>query len=381
MGRNLFDLQTPALILDDAALRRNLGAMSGRASASGVELRPHCKTAKCVEAAQLATEGHSGAITVSTLLEAEFFADGGFTDITYAVGIAPHKLERVAALQDRGVNVTLLTDSADTVRAIVDRRTELGRVFPILIEIDSGDGRAGLAPESDEVTELGQMLSGATPTVLAGVLTHAGHSYKCATVSDIAQVAENERSAVVTAAERLRHAGLECPRVSIGSTPTAVIGTAREGVTEMRPGNYVFFDLMMVALGVCDYEDIAAAVLTTVIGHHRSGNHILTDAGALALSKDVGIEKEGLPYGKYGLLRTLESAKPIDNVAVTNVSQEHGWVSTQDGSPFPFERFPVGTRLLVYPNHTCLTCALYDRHYVVDGAGNIVDEWPRLRGW
>ena len=223
--------------------------------------------------------------------------------MTYAVGILPQKLARVAELQDRGARLTVVTDSlewAEVLTAEAGRlRDEGAAPIPILIEVDCASGRAGLPPEAPELVELGRRLEASPGFALQGILTHAGHSYDCRSVEAVAEVAEVERAAAVTAAEALRAAGLSAPVVSVGSTPTALHARHLEGVTEMRPGVYMLGDLTQVALGSCRAEEIAAAVLTRVIGHNRQAGHLLIDAGGLALSKDLGADSL-LPDVGYG---------------------------------------------------------------------------------
>ncbi len=226
----LNDLETPALILDRPRLAANIAAMSARMKDHGVDLRPHLKTAKSADVARLATAAHSGAITVSTLAEAAYFAGRGFRDITYAVGITPAKLARVAALCRDGVRMAVVTDSAVMAHEI-GKTPDCGDGIGVFIKIDSGLGRAGISPDDAALIEIARALEDGPSATLRGVLTHAGHSYGCATIAEIETVAEAERQAVVGAAERLRNAGMACPEVSVGSSPTARFGRGFEGVT------------------------------------------------------------------------------------------------------------------------------------------------------
>ncbi|WP_421998725.1 alanine racemase [Reyranella sp.] len=377
-AQTLDDLPTPALILDRAILRRNLKRMSDRLRDAGVALRPHLKTAKSVEIGRMAVDGHDGRITVSTLAEARYFADGGFTDILYGVGIVPSKLPAVADLRRRGVNLRVVTDSAAVARAIADAATD-GDTFSVFIEIDSGAGRAGLPwPELPGLLEIARILQAAPGVELAGVMTHAGHSYHESTPEGVAAVAERERQAIVGAAEALRAAGLPCPIVSAGSTPTAVHSRDFTGITEMRPGVYVFNDLDQECIGACGPQDIALSVLASVIGHYPHRNQMLVDAGALALSKDISAQ-EFRPQVGFG---TIVDA-PVKDMAVVACSQEHGFVGAPD--PLPFGNLPIGSRVRVLPNHACITAAAYDRYYVVDsevdGGRSVVDVYDRINGW
>lgn len=373
----LADLPTPALLLDRQRLTANLAAMRGRSVASGIRLRPHLKTAKSVAVARLALGADSGPITVSTLAEAEYFAGHGFTDITLAVGIVPAKLDRAAALLGAGVRLGLLTDDPATARAIAARGAALGVRFPVHVEIDCGGRRAGLDPADPALIEVARTLHANAGAALAGVLTHAGHGYHQRGRAAHAAVADEERIAVTAAAARLREAGLPCPVVSAGSTPTAVAGRDWRGVDELRPGVYMFMDLDQHALGVCATDEIALSVLASVIGHNRRAGHLLLDAGALALSKDVSADAFA-PGTGYGLVCDAATAAPVPGLAVAATAQEHGVVPVSD--PALFDRFPVGARVRVLPVHACLTAAAWDHYVVVDG-GEAVDRWERCAGW
>jgi D-serine deaminase-like pyridoxal phosphate-dependent protein len=372
------DLPTPALILDRAILRRNLKRMSEKLRDAGVILRPHVKTAKSVQIGRMAVEGHDGRITVSTLAEARYFAQGGFKDILYGVGIIPSKLAAVTELRRQGVNLRVITDNLAVARAIAAAATD-GDTFSVLIEIDSGGGRAGLPyPALPGLLDIARVLSSAPGVELAGVMTHAGHSYHENTIEGIAAVAEQERLAITGAADKLRTAGIPCSIVSAGSTPTATHSRNFTGITEMRPGVYVFNDLDQELIGSCGAGDLALSVLASVIGHYPHRNQMLIDAGALALSKDISAQ-EFQPKVGYG---TIADA-PAKDMAVIACSQEHGFVASDD--PLPYGNMPVGTRVRILPNHACITAAAYDRYYVVDsdldGGKSVVDVYDRINGW
>ncbi|MBS0520234.1 MAG: alanine racemase [Proteobacteria bacterium] len=372
------DLPTPALILDRAVLRRNLKRMSQRLHEAGVALRPHLKTAKSVTIGRMAVEGHDGRITVSTLAEARYFAEGGFKDILYGVGVVPSKLAAVTGLRRQGINLRIVTDNLAVARAIASEARN-GDTFSVFVEIDSGGGRAGLPyPELPGLLDIARVLHEAPNVELAGVMTHAGHSYHESTSEGIARVAEQERQAIVGAAEKLRAAGIPCPIVSGGSTPTAVHSRNFDGITEMRPGVYVFNDLDQEFIGSCGADDLALSVLASVIGHYPHRNQLLIDAGALALSKDISAQ-EFQPKVGYGTI----AGAPVKDMAVIACSQEHGFVGAD--SPLPYESLPVGSRVRIWPNHACITAAAYDRYYVVDsevdGGRSVVDIYDRINGW
>jgi D-serine deaminase-like pyridoxal phosphate-dependent protein len=368
-------LPTPSLILDRAVVTRNTERMSRRMAERGVALRPHLKTAKSVPVARLATAGHSGAITVSTLAEAAYFLENGFTDITYAVCIAPGKLETAAELIAKGADLKVIVDSREAAQAIA--------AWPgpsrlkVLVEIDCGDARTGLLPDDPALIDIARIIHEAPNAELRGVLTHGGHSYGAADIDGIKAIAREEREAVTAAAQRLRDAGLPCPVVSAGSTPTAVHGESYDGITEMRPGVFVFFDLDQLSRQACTRSDLALSVLGTVIAHNRHTGQIVTDTGALALSKDISANARW-PETGYGAVCDARTLEPLANLHVAKVSQEHGVIPVSD--PAAYDLLPIGKKVRILPNHACITAAGYRHYNVIDGT-EVVDRWERVNGW
>ena len=375
----LADLDTPAALLDAARLERAIARMQSRMDALGVRLRPHVKTSKCIEVARRQREAGAQGITVSTLKEAEEFFSAGFDDIVYAVGIAPQRLAAALARQRRGCRLQLVVDSVAAATAVVQAADREGQRAATLIEIDSDGQRAGVAPESAALLDIGRVLHEAG--ALAGVMTHCGASYDCRSVAALQAMAEQERARCVRAAERLRAAGYACATVSVGSTPTALFAQHLEGVTEVRAGVYVFYDLVMAGLGVCAPEDIALSVLGTVIGHQRDKGWVLVDAGWMAMSRDRGTLAQPLDQG-YGLVCD-EAGALCEGWIVNQANQEHGIVEHRGGASSAGDvtrRFPLGTRLRVLPNHACATGAMHARYALVEGA-QVLQQWPRFNGW
>ena len=372
---SILDLPTPALVLDRTRLERNAARMREKVQSLGVTLRPHVKTSKSSDVLRVLAGGEDWPITVSTLAEARYFFANGVTDILYAVGIASVKLREVAELIRAGCTLRIILDTveaADAVRAFCE--TE-GLTIEALIEIDSDGHRAGVAPDDSLLIEIGQRLG----SRLAGVMTHAGASYDCRTVEQFEAMAEQERSRTVEAAERLRAAGLPCPIVSVGSTPTLHYARSLESVTEARAGVYAFGDLVQAELGTCGIDDIAIGVIASVIGHNRQHGRVLIDAGFLALSRDRGTADLPVDWG-YGAVCDPVTGDVIDGVTVSSTNQEHG-IITARSSEIDFDRFPVGGRVRVLPNHACATAAAYERYFVTDGSERIVDVWERVNGW
>jgi D-serine deaminase-like pyridoxal phosphate-dependent protein len=376
-SERLRDLPTPCLVLEQGRMQRNIARMADRSRALGVQLRPHLKTCKSAEiASRLAPD--RARITVSTLLEAEYFADAGFSDILYAVGIVPSKLPQVSALNARGARVQVILDSPKAAKSLQDTAVALNTHFEAWIEIDVDGHRAGLEPDDPQVVEAAQVLQQSERTALVGVMTHAGESYNCRSVAELETHAERERRRCVRAAERIRTAGLDCTEVSVGSTPTALSARSLDGVTELRAGVYVFFDLFQAGLGVCDLDDIALSVLTTVISHKASHRRLIVDAGGLALSKDRSTADQALDCG-YGLVTRADDSAILTGLKVSGANQEHGMIELLQG--LAFEDFPVGSQLRILPNHACMTAAAHDRYHVVEGDDRVVDCWTRCNGW
>lgn len=363
----LADLPTPCLVLDRSILLRNHRAMAAALTRLNVPLRPHMKTAKSIDVARIVLQGQPGGITVSTLAEAEYFLGHGITDILYAVGITPEKLQRVVKLNAAGGRIIVLTDDP-IVATLIGSLPNPPRT---LIEVDSGEARGGIAPDSELLLELATRLG---PS-LAGVMTHAGHSYAGRSVREITSIAEAERSAVARAANRLREAGYLISIVSAGSSPTARHAENMAGVTELRAGVYMFGDLFQAEIETHGMDGIAVTVLTSIIG--KRPGRVLVDAGGLALSKDRSTEAAPRDYG-FGLALDIAGRNSYGNAIVRQAYQEHGVIEVDPSYAIDL---PIGGKLRIAPNHTCMTAAAHDRYFVVDGEDEVLAIWPRVNGW
>jgi D-serine deaminase-like pyridoxal phosphate-dependent protein len=378
----LDSLDTPAAIIDVRKLEKNIASMQERMNGLSVRFRPHVKTSKCLEVVQAQLSAGARGITVSTLKEAENFFAAGITDILYAVSIVPSKLPRVMALRNRGCDLKIIVDNASAAMGIVEFRKTANAPLDVWIEVDTDGHRSGITPEQDALLDIGRILQTGGVTV-GGVLTHAGSSYELNTQEALSALAEQERAGCVRAAQRLREAGIACKEVSVGSTPTALAANRADGVTEVRAGVYVFFDLVMHNVGVCRIDDIALSVLTTVIGHQRDKGWIIVDAGWMAMSRDRGTSKQARDFG-YGLPCTLDGT-PLDGYSMIGANQEHGIVARTDaGNATQIDdletRFPVGSRLRILPNHACATGAQFPEYHALHPGGELA-AWSRFHGW
>jgi D-serine deaminase-like pyridoxal phosphate-dependent protein len=375
----LDQLETPCLVLDEAKLERNIARMRAHLDQLGVSLRQHVKTAKSIDVARRVLRSPEDRITVSTLKEAEYFLANGVRDILYAVGATPNKLDHITDLRKRGARLALILDNVDAARSVAAHARDGADRIPVMIEIDCDGHRSGIVPGDPALLEIGRVLADGG-CELCGVMTHAGNSYNCGSVAAIKAMAVQERDAVVAAANALRAAGMPCPVVSVGSTPTATYAEDLTGVTEVRAGVFVFFDLVMAGLQVCTVDDIAISVLASVIGHQRDKGWIIVDAGWMAMSRDRGTARQKLDQG-YGLVCDPRG-RPYDDLIVADANQEHGIVALRPGARAALPELPLGAQLRILPNHACATGAQHQTYHVVrSDADAISATWPRIGGW
>ncbi|WP_434674140.1 alanine racemase [Pseudomonas sp. R1-15] len=370
-------IETPALLLERDQLDANIQRMRQKLAAFNVDLRPHVKTNKSLEVTERLFAGGRGPITVSTLREADFFFEAGFTDILYGVGIAPNKFAHAAALIGKGAQLKLVLDNLDTARLLAEFAESSGHVFDVLLEIDCDGHRSGLGPQSPLLVEIARLLS-ANGVRVSGLMTHAGKSYDSQSIAEIEASARHERAAIIDASQMLTNAGFDLSIISVGSTPTALFTEDLSGVTEVRAGVFAFFDLVMAGLGVCQVQDIAVSVLTTVIGHQIEKGWIITDAGWMALSRDRGTARQAVDQG-YGIVCDA-SGQPIGDLIVSATNQEHGIISSRAGKLEASSLLPLGTLLRILPNHACATSAQHAGYHVFS-EGRSVGYWPRIAGW
>ena len=349
------DLETPAVLIDLNVLERNIERQAQRARAAGVKLRPHGKTHKVPEIGRMQLAAGASGLTLAKTGEAQVFADAGFDDLFLAYPIVgADKAKKLLALSDR-VRMRVGADSVEGAATLAPIFHAAGRRLEVLLKIDTGLHRVGVAPE--RALETARSIAELPGIALAGLFTHAGHAYHQETQEGLETVARSEGEILVAVAEALRRAGLPISEVSVGSTPSAPHAMKISGVTECRPGNYVFHDLSQVSLGTCALSDCAMTVLSTVVSVAVPGRAVL-DAGSKSLSTDPlrpRASGHGLVLGGASRLSTL--------------SEEHGVVEIGPG-----ESFRVGQRVRVVPNHACVVTNLHDRIQAVRG-GRVEAVW------
>ncbi|MBU2979809.1 alanine racemase [Alteromonas sp. C1M14] len=369
-------LVTPLCLIDKNKLTANVARMASVVEKSGLGFRPHVKTLKSIEAAA-SYAPMSCPITVSTLREARYFASAGYTDILYAVGITPNKLSAVTALLSEGIHLCVVIDSMDSAKWLKQHTDDLAQPLRVLIELDVDDHRAGMSCQGNELVEVARCLSTGKGLVFSGVMAHAGASYDCYTRAQQRAMAEQESMATTTAVETLLKAGFACDLVSVGSTPTVLAGIdySPSRVNELRAGVYATFDLVMADLQVCQPEDIALSVLTSVIGHQKEKNWVLIDAGWMALSRDKGSDRHG-----YGLVADSRG-HILEGWYVSETNQEHGIIKHKAGLPLPDDIFAFGQLLRILPNHACATAGQFSHYQVTEDNESVTEVWGSAQGW
>ncbi|XP_062998701.1 D-serine dehydratase-like [Elgaria multicarinata webbii] len=368
-GRRVEELQSPAFTVDIDVAKRNAQRMRERCRALGVTLRPHMKTHKTLEGGRLMTEGTRRRIVVSTLAEARFFADGGFDDILYAYPLPFDKVDECVALAERLEAFHVLVDSQDALALLKARTLHQNKRWKVWLKIDSENGRAGLRHTDPAALGLAKAIAEGT-TELAGIYAYCGNSYNCHGLSEIQSVAEATTGLTLNFMDRLQEAGVSCSVCSIGSTPSCSHPVPEMGkISEVHPGNYIFYDVQQMMIGSCQLEDIAVRVLTRVIGHYPHRNQLLVDCGWTGLS----LHSLGqLPTG-YALVDGHPDLKLVE------MTQEHGRIEPIAGK-LDFAKFPLGSLLALIPYHACATAAMHPLYYV-HSKGLVVETWKPVRGW
>jgi len=371
-------LETPQLILDKNRLEDNTKRFLDLADHHDVLLRSHLKTSKSVDVADIATAGRKSGITVSTLKEADYFAAHGYTDILVAAGITPNKFDYAKSIIDEyDPDLCLVTDDVTVAKSAVEFAETKNCLLSFLIELDCGEHRGGVVLDNPDLVTIAKIFIDSQHINFKGVMTHAGHSYGTDDRAEVIKLAALENKTVTDAAAILSGHGIDCEITSVGSTPTFLFGENFDGVSEVRVGIYMFFDLSQYSRNVCSLDEIALSVLATVIGHNKSTGTLILDAGMLALSKDIGAHRF-LPDAGYGYLCDAMTMERLGPLSVNIVHQEHGSVTIQDD--MWFNKLPVGSMVRILPNHACPTAAAYDQYLVIDN-DKIIGSWPRINGW
>lgn len=355
------ELDTPALLVNAGVMLRNLMDMQEFVEAMGIKLRPHTKAHKLIPIAQKQLEVGSTGVTVSKLGEAEVMAEAGITDILIAYElIGEAKMERLLKLMEKA-EIRVAVDSVEGAAQLNEACAGQGKELKVLIEVNTGLNRCGVLP-GEETLELAKKMAQFPHLKLIGIMTHAGQAYGANNWDEIRSIGEYEGTEMVKTAELLRANGIEIEVVSVGSTPTAKIAGSVQGVTEIRPGNYVFYDAIQVGLTTAVEEDCALTVLATVISR-PTPERVVIDAGSKTLALDQGAHGKSSVRG-FGLV------KGHKDVVIERLSEEHGILRVPASSTLK-----VGDKIEVIPNHACPVINLFDEVSVVQ-LDEVVEAWP-----
>lgn len=364
----LADLPTPQVLVDEPRLRANIARMQAAATIHGVGLRPHCKTHKSPVIAKAQIDAGAAGVCCAKIGEAEVFADEGIADIRLPYPIHPSNADRLLRLMDRAA-VSIVVDHPANARGWSEAMARAGRTLPVLVKVDVGFHRCGVDPSASGTVPFMLEVAALPGLEFRGLLSHAGQAYHAESEQALRAMAVGEASTLVALAGRLAAAGVEVRELSVGATPTARYSVAEAGLTELRAGNYVYFDRTQVGLGSAGREECALTVLATVVTK-PARDRIILDCGSKTLTSDAA--RGFVPLAGYGeVLRDDDSNEGDETLLVERLSEEHATVRVLgDGTPLE-----PGDRVRVLPNHACVVSNLVDTICLVR-SDEVIDRLP-----
>ncbi|NPV67526.1 MAG: alanine racemase [Anaerolineae bacterium] len=350
----LSDITRPTALLNEETARRNIARMAEKARRSGVRFRPHFKTHQSAVIGEWFRAEGVTAIAVSSVSMARYFAAHGWRDILIAFPVNWREIEAINALA-KAINLHLLVESVETVRFLSERLA-----FPVMVwlKVDTGYGRTGLRwDDLENLKRVARAVEAGRQMTLCGVLTHAGHSYQARSVAELRSIFAATVGRIRVARGALEQAGFSGLQTSVGDTPCCSVVEGFAGVDEVRPGNFVFYDMMQVQIGACRVEDVAVAVACPVVAIHPGDRRIVIYGGAVHLSKErLALDDGAISYGAVALPDESRGwGPPLPGCYVASLSQEHGVIRASDDL---LAQARVGDLLMVLPVHSCLTVDL-----------------------
>jgi D-serine deaminase-like pyridoxal phosphate-dependent protein len=360
----LSDLPTPQVLIDRARLRRNIDRAQQLASNAGVALRPHAKTHKSPIIAKWQIDRGAVGVCCAKVGEAEVFVAAGIANIRLPYPVSPSNAGRILALADRAA-ISIIVDHLDVARGWSDAMNRAGRTLDVLIKVDVGFHRCGIDPD-EHALEFIQRVAALPGLRLRGLLSHAGHGYLASSDDELRGVAHREAEILTSLRERATKAGIQLEELSVGATPTLRFSAAERGLTELRPGNYVYFDRTQLALGSASLDDCALTVLSSVVTQHDG--RIILDAGSKTLTNDQARGITAAPG--YGAILTADGSAIDDRLTIERLSEEHATVRVTGATALK-----PGDRVRVVPNHSCVVSNLVNEVRLVDG-DRVIDTLP-----
>ncbi|MCR2803372.1 alanine racemase [Paenibacillus soyae] len=359
--------ETPCVVIDLEAVNANIIRMAAAIQKTGVALRPHAKTHKLPEMAQRQLMAGAAGITVAKIAEAEAMAAGGIRDIFVAYPIvAESKLARAAKLAKDGVRLVIGADSLEGARRISEAAVRHGVDLEVRLEIESGLKRTGVEPL--DAAALARDIAALPGIRLTGIFTYRGAMLGGSGTTDLRAAGHEEGELMVRAAEAIRAAGVSISDVSVGSSPTALYAAEIDGITEVRPGTYIYQDAMQAAFGLCSLEECAGTVLATVVSR-PAPDRIVIDGGSKTFATDVQPDKAPLHLRGFG--RVVSDP----NAVFERMNEEHGVIAVD-----PSSGYRVGDVIAIVPNHICSTVNLHSHVYLRHANGELVKTTVAARG-
>ena len=355
---NITSLRTPCVLVDYAKVQRNIDTMQQVAEVRGLRLRPHAKTHKSPDLALMQIARGAVGICCAKLGEAEVFADHGVGDIRLPYPLNPVNADRVLALLNR-TRLSFIVDHLDVARGWSEVMRKADRVVDVLIKVDVGFHRCGIDPARGAVAFI-TTVAGMPGLRLRGLLSHAGHGYGARSEPELARIAKDEAELLGTLKEQATAAGVPIEEVSVGATPTARFSARLPGLTELRPGNYIYYDRTQVSLGAASWQDCALTVLARVVSR-PAPDRLILDSGSKTLTNDQARGFEDTP-GHGVIQRTLEDSEPDPRFLIERLSEEHATVRVTGDCPCA-----PGDLVRIVPNHACVVANMVDEVWVVRG--------------
>jgi D-serine deaminase-like pyridoxal phosphate-dependent protein len=362
---HIADLPTPAVLLESSRLTRNLSRMQAIANARGLRLRPHAKTHKSPTIAALQIERGAVGICCAKLGEAEVFADAGITDIRLPYPLNPVNADRVFALAER-VTLSFIVDDPAVAQVWSDLAARRQRRLEVLVKVDVGFHRCGIDPDSSSAPGTVRSIAAMEGLLFRGLLSHAGNGYLAQSERELQAVAVREAE---TLRDLMATAQIRCDEISVGATPTARFSADQDGITELRPGNYAYFDRTQVGLAAAGWDDCALTVLARVVSR-PAADRIILDSGSKTLTND-GARGFTELRGYGAVLRDPFVPEPDPSLAIERLSEEHATVRVIEGQT----RLATGDLVRIVPNHSCVVSNLVDQIWVVDDHA-VIDRLP-----
>jgi D-serine deaminase-like pyridoxal phosphate-dependent protein len=349
------------VLIDQARVERNVDRMQEAATSGNKRLRPHAKTHKSPDLALMQIARGAAGICCAKIGEAEVFAARGVRDIRIPYPLNPVNTDRVLALSER-THLSFIVDHLDVAAGWSRALREAGRTMDVLVKIDVGFHRCGVDPDTTDVGSFLARIAELPGLKLKGLLSHAGHAYAAASEQEVSAIAAREAALLTGIKEKAAARGIALEEISVGATPTARFSARLDGITELRPGNYIYYDRMQVGVGAASWEDCALTVLARVVAR-PAADRLIFDSGSKTLTNDLARGAAG-----YGVVQqALQTAAPDAALTIERLSEEHATVRVTGDSPLK-----PGDLVRIIPNHACVVSNLVDEAWIVNG-GQVVD--------